>query len=197
VALTDQMIRASKLDVNLYEEVERDTTQTTNALTIVVISAVAAGIGAAISQAMSSAPAVPPGAPAAAAGGGGIVLGLIFGVIASLVGWAIWTAIVYFIGTSLFGGTATWGEVLRTVGFANAPGVLRVLIFIPVLGGLINLLVSIWLIVTTVVAVRQALDITTGKAIIVSIIGGIVAFVVIAIIGVAFAIPAIAIGAMG
>jgi hypothetical protein len=193
LALTDQMIRASRLDVNLYEEVERDTTQTNNALTVVVISAVAAGIGAAISQAMAS---PPPGAPAAAAGGGGIVLGLIFGVIAALVGWAIWTAIVYYIGTSMFGGTATWGEVLRTVGFANAPGVLRVLIFIPVLGGLINLLVSIWLIVTTVVAVRQALDITTGKAIIVSIIGGIVAFIVIAIIGVIFAIPAIAIGAM-
>jgi hypothetical protein len=193
LALTDQMIRASRLDVNLYEEVERDTTQTNNALTVVVISAVAAGIGAAISQAMAS---PPPGAPAAAAGCGGIVLGLIFGVIAALVGWAIWTAIVYYIGTSMFGGTATWGEVLRTVGFANAPGVLRVLIFIPVLGGLINLLVSIWLIVTTVVAVRQALDITTGKAIIVSIIGGIVAFIVIAIIGVIFAIPAIAIGAM-
>jgi hypothetical protein len=197
VALTDQMIRASRLDVNLYEEVERDTTQTTNALTVVVISAVASGIGAAISQAMASAPAGAPGAPAVAAGGGGIVLGLIAGVLAALVGWAIWTAIVYFIGTSLFGGTATWGEVLRTVGFANAPGVLRILVFIPILGGLINLLVSIWLIVTTVVAVRQALDITTGKAIIVSIIGGIVAFIVIAIIGAALAIPAIALGALG
>jgi hypothetical protein len=97
----------------------------------------------------------------------------------------------------MFGGTATWGEVMRTVGFANSPGVLRILSFIPVLGGLIGLLVAIWTIVTTVVAVRQSLDITTGKAIIVSIIGGVVAFIVIAIIGTILAIPAIAIGAMG
>jgi hypothetical protein len=186
VALTDQMIRASQLDVNLYEEVEKDTTQTSNALTVVAIAAIATGIGAAIAEALSG------GGP----GGGGIVLGLIGGVIAALVGWALWTAIVYYIGTSLFGGTATWGEVLRTVGFANSPGVLRILGFIPVLGALITLLVGIWTIVTTVVAVRQALDITTGKAIIVSILGAIVAFVVIGIIGAVLAIPAIAVGAL-
>src|SRR5207237_3596936 len=133
----------------------------------------------------------------AGTGGGGVVIGLIGGVVAALVGWAIWTAIVYFIGTTLFGGTATWGEVLRTVGFANSPGVLRILAFIPVIGGLIGLLVGIWTIVTTVVAVRQALDITTGKAIIVSIIGGIIAAIVIGIIAAALAIPAIAIGALG
>jgi hypothetical protein len=193
VALTDQMIRASRLDVNLYEEVERDTTQTTNALTVVVLSAVAAGIGTAIGQAMASTPAT-PGVPAS---GGGIVIGLIGGVIASLVGWAIWTGIVYFIGTRLFGGTATWGEVLRTVGFANSPGVLRILSFIPVLGGLIGLLVGIWTIVTTVIAVRQALDVTTGKAIIVSILGAIVAGIVTFMILAALAIPAIAVGALG
>jgi hypothetical protein len=193
VALTDQMIRASRLDVNLYEEVERDTTQTTNALTVVVLTAVATGLGTAISQAMSAPPAGTPGA----VGGGGIVLGLVGGVIAAIVGWAIWTAIVYFIGTRLFGGTATWGEVLRTVGFANSPGVLRILAFIPVLGGLIGLLVSIWTIVTTVVAVRQSLDISTGKAIVVSIIGGIVAAIVVGLILAALAIPAIAVGALG
>jgi hypothetical protein len=193
VALTDQMIRASQLDVNLYEEVEKDTTQTNNALTVVVISAVATGLGTAISQAMGGAST----SGAAAAGGPGIVIGLIGGVIAALVGFAIWTAIVYYIGTSMFGGTATWGEVIRTVGFANSPGVLRILGFIPVLGGLIGLLVGIWTIVTTVVAVRQSLDITTGKAIIVSIIGAIVAAIVIGIIFAALAIPAIALGALG
>jgi hypothetical protein len=179
------MIRASQLDVNLYEEVEKDQNQTSNALTVVVLSSVASGIGVAISQAMSG-----------AGGTGGIVLGLVVGVIGSLIGFALWTAIVYYVGTSLFGGTATWGEVLRTVGFANAPGVLRILGFIPVLGGLINLLVAIWTIVTTVVAVRQSLDITTGKAIIVSIIGGIVAAIVIAIVGGVVGISAMAVGAL-
>jgi hypothetical protein len=194
VALTDQMIRASQLDVNLYEEVERDTTQTNNALTVVAISAIATGIGTAIGQALSSGTSTPG---ATAAGGAGIVIGLIAGVTVALIGFAIWTAIVYFIGTSLFGGTATWGEVLRTVGFANSPGVLRILVFIPFIGGLIGLLVGIWTIVTTVVAVRQSLDITTGKAIIVSIIGAIVAAIVMGLILAALAIPAIAVGMLG
>jgi hypothetical protein len=180
VALTDQMVRASKLEVPFYEEVERDLNQATNALTVVVIAALAAGISAAISGAMRG------------AGGGTLVGGLIGGIITAIIGWAVWCAIVYFVGTSLFGGTATWGEVLRTVGFAQSPGVLRIFGFIPVLGGLINLVVAIWLIVAGVVAVRQSLDISTGGAIVVSIIGvvvyAVINLIVLGIFGLAGAV---------
>lgn len=176
MALADQMIRAARLDTEVYEEVERNTDQTTNALLVVVMAALAAGISAAITAAQTDV-------------GGGVITGLIGGVIAALVGWAVWTACVYWIGTSFFGGTATWGEVLRTVGFANSPGVLRILGFIPVLGGLINLAVFVWIILATVVAVRQALDVTTGKAVIVSILGAILAAIVFFLVGLIFAVP--------
>lgn len=180
MALVDQMIRASMLDTSLYEEVEADQTQTNNALVVVVLAALATGIGAAIGNAV---------APPEGVAGQNVIVSLIVGVLGALAGWAIWTACVYWVGTALLGGTATWGEVLRTVGFANAPGVLLVLQFIPVVGGLIALIVGIWRIVTTVVAVRQSLDVGTGKAIIVSIIGAILAAIVMAVIGAIFAVP--------
>ena len=171
MALIDGMIRAARLDTALYEEVERDTTETNNALTVVAISAIATGIGGAIGAAMNPTAAAP-----------NPIVGLIFGVVIALIGWVVWTGFVYFVGTRLFGGTATWGEVMRTVGYANSPGVLNVLSFVPVLGALIGFVVFIWTIVTTVVGVRQALDVGTGKAILAAIIGGVCAFVVMLVI---------------
>jgi hypothetical protein len=171
VALTDQMIRASRLDIALYEEVEADTTQTTNALTIVVISALCSGIGAAISASMTSGANAP--SP---------ILALLGTVVAAVVGWAIGSGCIYWVGTRFFGGTATWGEVMRTLGYASSPGILRIFTFIPVLGSLIGLVVGIWTIVTNVVAIRQALDVSTGKAIVAGIIGGLLALIPVVII---------------
>ena len=175
MALVDGMIRAARLDTSLYEEVERDTNETSNALIVVVIAAAASGIAAAIGAANQ------PGANP--------VLGLVAGVLAAVVGWAVVTGFVYLVGTRLFGGTATWGEVMRTVGYANAPGVLNILGFIPVIGGLVGLVVGIWVIVTTVVAIRQALDVSTGKAIISAVIGWIIGAICIGIIFAIFAVP--------
>jgi hypothetical protein len=175
MALVDGMIRASRLDVSLYEEVEKDTNETQNALIVVVVAAAASGIATAIS--------------AASQPGGNPVLGLVAGVVGAVLAWAVVTGFVYLVGTRLFGGTATWGEVMRTVGYANAPGVLNILGFIPILGGLVGLVVGIWVIVTTVVAIRQALDVSTGKAIISAVIGWILGAIVLAIVFSIFAVP--------
>jgi hypothetical protein len=185
MALVDQMMRASRLDIPFYEEVERDTTQTNNALTVVVVTALAAGISGAISGAMSG------------AGGGTIVLGLIGGIVAAVIGWGVWCGIVYFVGTKMFGGTATWGEVLRTVGFAQSPNVLRILSFIPILGALISLVAGIWALIASVIAVRQSLDIGTGAAVIVSIIGFVVYILIFAIVGGILGLGGMALGTLG
>jgi hypothetical protein len=157
-AIVDRMIRAARLDNNLYEEVEADTTATRQAALVVVIVAVASAIGGAIAGAM--------------AGDAGAILGsLIGGIVSGLLGWVVWSYITYFVGTSLFGGTATPGEMLRTIGFANSPGVLNVLSFIPIVGGIISLVVFFWLLAAGIIAVRQALDFSTGKAIMTAVIG--------------------------
>ena len=75
---------------------------------------------------------------------------------------------------AVLGGTATWGELLRTIGFAQTPGVLQVLGIIPVLGGLIRFAVAIWVLIAGIIAIRQALDVGTGKAILTAALGWLV-----------------------
>ena len=156
-SFTDRMIRAAKLDVNLYEEVEADKGAMGQAMQVVILSSVAAGIGT--------------------IGTTGIK-GLVLGTIVALVGWFIWAFLTYFIGTRLLPEPQTkadYGELLRTIGFSSSPGVLRVLGIIPILGNIVNFIIGIWMLVAMVVAVRQALDYkSTWRAVGVCLIGWIV-----------------------
>jgi hypothetical protein len=156
-SFTDRMIRAAKLDVNLYEEVEADKGAMGQAMQVVILSSVAAGIGT--------------------IGTTGIK-GLVLGTIVALVGWFIWAFLTYFIGTRLLPEPQTkadYGELLRTIGFSSSPGVLRVLGIIPMLGNILNFIVGIWMLVAMVIAVRQALDYnSTWRAVGVCLIGWIV-----------------------
>jgi hypothetical protein len=111
------------------------------------------------------------------------VLAFIGGIVMAFVGWIAWSYITYWIGTSMFKGQATPGELLRTIGFAQTPGVLSILSFIPILGGVVGLVVFVWMIVAGVIALRQALDISTGQAVITAIVGFIPMFLLYCLIG--------------
>jgi hypothetical protein len=140
--------------------VEADHTATGQAAGVVALVAIAQAIGG--------------------AGEGGF--GIFAGVISALLGWLLWAGITYLIGAKLFGGTATWGELLRTIGFAQTPGVLHVLGLIPVLGGIIRFGVAIWVLIAGIIAIRQALDINTGKAILTAVLGWLVIILPLAIV---------------
>lgn len=150
------MIGAAKLDVQVYEEVEADTSATGQAMGVVLLSSLAAGIGK------------------ADLGFGGIVVA----GIAALIGWVTWAALTYFIGTRLLPEPQTRadvGELMRTLGFAQAPGLVRIVGSLPGVGPLILSVVSIWMLVTMVVAVRQALDYnSTARAVGVVLVGWVV-----------------------
>jgi hypothetical protein len=98
--------------------------------------------------------------------------------IARGLGGFLWAGVTYLIGDKLLGGTATWGELLRTLGYAQSPGVFLVIGFVPFLGWLIGLIVAVWLLVAGIVAIRQALDFSTGKAILTAVLGWLVAFAI-------------------
>ena len=161
--MMDRAIRAAKVEPALYEEVERDENATTEAMTIVAIVAVASAIGGAIG---------------AVIGGRNVIGGLLIPLIGALIGWVLWSYITYFVGTRLMNGTATPGELLRTIGYAQTPGILNILSFIPFVGGLIALVAAIWSLWAGIVAVRQALDFDTGKAVITVIIGWVVVLII-------------------
>jgi hypothetical protein len=173
-SLAGRMLRAARCDVSLYNEVEADTTATSQALTVVALTAFANGVGYAFGAMLGGRPER-------------FIGGLIGGILIELIGWAVWSFIMYFVGTRFFQGTATYGELLRTLGFAYSPGVLLLFRFFPVLGGLLAFVVWIWRIITGFIAVREALDIESGKAVATIVLGFVGYLVVLAIVGAIFA----------
>jgi hypothetical protein len=146
---TERAIGAARVDPAIYNEVEHDSSATGQAALIVAIVAVCSAIGS--------------------LGDGGP--GMIVAVMSALGGWMLWSGVTYLIGDKLLGGTATWGELLRAVGFAHAPGVFLVLAVVPFFGWLVRLVVGIWMLVCGIVAIREALDVSTGKALVTAILG--------------------------
>jgi len=157
-SLKDRMIRAAKLDINVYEEVEADKTAMAQAMGVVVLSSLAAGIGS--------------------IGRGGFGSGILFGTMAALIGWYVWAYITYFVGTKFLPEAETkadHGELLRTIGFSSSPGLIRIFGIIPGLTEIVYLVASIWMLIAMVIAVRQALDYqSTFRAVGVCMIGWVI-----------------------
>ncbi len=142
-ALIGRMIRAAQLDPRLYAEVEADKTATLQAASVVLLAAFAGGINF-------------PGAPFA------ILFG---GLLAALIGWLLFAYVIYLIGAKLLPEPATkadFGALLRAMGFANAPGVVKLLGIIPELRLLVFFVAMVWVLVATVTAVRHALSYTSS-----------------------------------
>jgi hypothetical protein len=163
--LWNRVVRAAKLDVHLYEEVEADRGALGQAALVVVLSSLAAGVGG------------------AAEGG---IPGLLVLALAALAGWFIWAWLIWIIGTKLLPEpqtSADTGEMMRTLGFAASPGLIRFLGVIPVLTVIVNIIAGIWMLVATIIAVRQALDYrSTWRAVGVCLVGWIVQILVLAVV---------------
>ena len=163
-SFANRMVGAARLDRAVYEEVEADTGATGQALGVVALSSVATGI----------------------AFGGGLG-GLVTGAVAGVLTWALWAALIYWIGARLLPEPQTradWGELARTLGFAASPGILRVLAVIPGLAVIVVWITIVWTLITTVVAVRQALDYrSTPRAIGVCLIGWFVQTALLVLLG--------------
>jgi hypothetical protein len=150
--MIDRMTRASQLNVDLYEEVEHNPGLDGEARTVVILVSALAALGVLVTYLFRG---------NIGAGIGGAIGTAILGVIQ----WYLWSFITLLIGTRMFGGTADFGQVSRAIAYASTPNALRVLMFIPILGGLLALIAAIWSAVCGVVAVRQAMDFDSGKAI--------------------------------
>lgn len=137
----ERMIGAAKLNLRIYEEVEADNTATGQAMGVVVLSSLAAGLGSA-----------------------SLGLEVIASVVVALLSWVIWAFLIYLVGTRLLPEPQTradMGQMMRTLGFAQSPGVLRILGGLPGIGPFLLVIVSVWMLVAMVIAVRQALDYTS------------------------------------
>ena len=160
----NRIYRAIKIDPELYEEVEHDKSATIQAASVVVLSSLAAGVGA-------------------------IHLGasnFLLGPLISLASWYFWAFLIYIVGTKLFPDKQTksdHGELLRTIGFSSAPGLIRIFGFTPELFTITVIAAGIWMLLAMIIAVRQALDYeSTWRAIGVVVIGFLVQAIVLIII---------------
>ena len=138
-----RMLSAAMLNPAVYADVEHDRGATIQALLVVVLVSIAGGVGGLLS------------------GDFDIVRGLIFGVIRGVLSWAMWALAALLIGTTILKTPQTeadWGQVARGTGFAQTPGLLNVLVFIPILGGIVGFLVFIWQLAGMLFAIRESLD---------------------------------------
>ncbi len=135
----NRVYRAIKIDIELYEEVEKDKSATLQAGIVVVLSSLAAGVGALQLGATN----------------------FLIAPVLSLLSWYVWAYIIYFVGVKLFGDKTTksnHGELLRTIGFSSAPGLLRVFGVTPDLMTVTFIGTAFWMLACMVVAVKSALD---------------------------------------
>ena len=159
--MLERVIGVFKLDVNVFEEIEHDQGATGQAAIVVAIAALLAALGSGIGSSFSD---------------GNFFLSFISTLIWTFIGWVVWSAVTYFVGTSLFDGVADMGEMLRVIGFAYAPQMLGI---IPCIGGLVG---AIWSLIAGFVAVRQGLDLDNTKAFLTIVIGFVVYLVGVFII---------------
>jgi hypothetical protein len=167
-----RVVGAVRLEPAMYEEVEADRRAGVQAVAVVLLSSLAAGIGA--SEGMT-------------------VGGFVARTVVALLSWGAWAAITFQIGGRLLPESQTKvdpGELLRTLGFAAAPGLVRIVGVLPGLSVAALIVSWVWMLAAMVVAVRQALDYQhTSRAILVCVVGGLVGFGLAVLLGVLLSTP--------
>src|SRR5262245_3132581 len=155
-----RLIGAAALDSAIYEDVEADSTADVQALSVVLASSLAAGLGA-------------------HAWGGNTFTNVAFFGLVSLLAWAAWAVVTFEIGARVLPEPQTRvdvGQLLRTTGFASAPGLLRVFGILPGVTVPVFAITAIWMLAAMVVGVRQALDFqSTARAVVVCLLGWVLA----------------------
>ena len=144
--MLERMLGAALLNSETFEDVEHDRGATLQAALVVILVSISGAVGGALS------------------GDTTLVTGIILGVIGGVVWWALWAAGCWIVGTTILNTpdtSADWGELARGIGFAQTPGLLSVLAFIPYAGWVIGAVIFVWRFIAMLIAVRASLDYTS------------------------------------
>jgi hypothetical protein len=171
--MVERIMRAIRLDFTVFREIAEDESAMTQAAIIVAIVTFLGAIGSAIGVAI------------AGAGAGRAILNF-FGewlVSGILLGWIGWSIITFFVGTTLFQGKTDIPEMMRVLGYASAPKLLGLFGFIPCIGWLAALAGWILSLIAGVIAIREAMEFDTGKAIVTVLVGVVIVIVISLVLG--------------
>ena len=163
---------AAMLNPAVYEDVESDSSATVQAFTVVLMSSLAAGVG------ILGPDRIRP-------------LTLVVVSLMALALWVVWAVLTFEIGARIIPSSnthATPGELLRTIGFATAPGLFRLIAAVaPGVRFAVFAVTAVWMLAAMIVAVRQALDYTsTLRAVVVCGLGWTLAMGFVVIAGIFF-----------
>ena len=175
--MLDRIIRIIKLDFTAFKEIESDPKATTEAAIVVAVASVLSAIGA-------------------AAGSQKPVMAFLGGVISGVVGWIVWSYVSHFVGGVLYKSQGTFENMLRVIGYASAPQLLGIFNIIPCVGWIAALAGGILALIASVMAIREGLDLDTGKAIIVALVGFLALLLVSIVVGAIFGVGAAITGAI-
>jgi len=181
--MLERILRVFKLDRTVFAEVEHDESATTQAATVVAIVAALSVIGTIIQMLFSL---VRGGKPDI----GGMILSVVVTFVITFINWAVWSGVTYLVGTKLFKGEATFGEMLRVIGFAYAPQMLGI---VPCIGGIVG---GIWSLIASYFAIKEGLDLDDTGTIVTILVGWLVTVVISAIVGMLGIGGAVGIGAL-
>lgn len=166
-----RMFGAARLDPHTYEEVEADVKAMPQALLLVIVISILSGLGEFFR------------------GDGDILDALVLAAVRGVAFWAIWALMIYMIGGTILRSAdthANWGQVARGTAFAQTPGVLNVLAFIPTFGGIITFVVFVWQFIGVIISARQTLDYSSTLraffVVLIAVIPSVVVYVIFAII---------------
>jgi len=168
--MINRITRIFRLDFSVFKEIEADPNATVEAAIIVALSNLLAAIGTSLRA----------DAPRA------FVPTFLMSLVSGLVGWVIWTAVTHYLGKALYHSGASFESMLRVLGYATAPRFLGIFDFIRCFGALAGLAGLVLSLIAGIMAISEGLDVDTGQAIIVAVVGWIALFIVTAIIGIVF-----------
>jgi len=156
--------RVLYLETGVFEEVEHDETATGQAAIVVIVASILAAIGITSGSFLSSLSQTEN--PLGFSPSSGSPLITFLGIaVWSILAWLVWSAVTYFIGTKMFHGEATYGEMLRVTGFAYAPLAFMILGGIPCIGLMISFLTIAWTLAAVFIAVKEGLELTINQTV--------------------------------
>ena len=159
-----RVVRAMSFDTKFFQELRVNTGLQQEALIIVIVVAVLSAFGGL---------------------GGGFTGFLVAGIMAVL-GYYIWSYVALWVAKQFYGVTTDIGSVQRAIGYAYAPRALSFLAWLPCVGWIVSFVGMIWSLVLGVFALREIMGLDTTKAIVVTIVGWVIIFVVSLVLGLIF-----------
>jgi len=165
--MIQRILRIIKLDFSVFREIESDPSATAQAAIIVAVTTFLSAVGSAIASQNA-------------------LMGFLGSMISGLVGWVIWSVVTFYVGGSLFKGRGTLDNMLRVLGYASAPKILGFFRFICCVGWIPELAGLVLSLIAAIMAIKEGLDLDTGGAIGVAVVGWIPMMIVHMILGIIF-----------